>query len=74
MAPAAVAVYAAAALPAGDHQHAGTRGELVDLGVKRRVAYHLIETRRIPHFKVGKTVCAKRSKVTAALEQFEEGE
>jgi excisionase family DNA binding protein len=41
------------------------------LGVKRRVAYHLIETDRLPVFKIGKTVCSKRSTVSAALEQME---
>jgi excisionase family DNA binding protein len=42
------------------------------LGIKRRVAYHLIETERIPHFKVGKTVCARRSRLLAAMERLEE--
>ena len=41
------------------------------LGVKRRVAYHLIETDRLPHFGMGKTVCSKRSTISAALEQLE---
>ena len=41
------------------------------LGVKRRVAYHLVETRRIPYFKVGRTVCARRSKLIAVLDEFE---
>ena len=27
------------------------------LGVKRGVVYHLVETNRLPYFKVGKTVC-----------------
>lgn len=44
------------------------------LGIKRGVVYHLIETGRLPHFKVGKTVCARRSKVLAALETLEERE
>jgi excisionase family DNA binding protein len=43
------------------------------LGVKRRAAYHLIATNRIPHFKIGKTVCARRTAVAAALEQLEAG-
>jgi excisionase family DNA binding protein len=42
------------------------------LGVKRSVVYHLVETRRLPHFKVGKTVCARRSKVLAAFDRLEE--
>ena len=41
---------------------------------QRRTAYHLCETKRIPYFKVGRTVCGKRSKIAAALERFEEGE
>lgn len=42
------------------------------LGVKRSVVYHLIETRRLPSFKVGKVVCARRSKLASAFEQLEE--
>jgi excisionase family DNA binding protein len=42
------------------------------LGVKRRAAYHLIETKRISYFKIGKTVAARRSKLLAALEQLED--
>ncbi len=41
------------------------------LGVKRGVVYHLVETGRLPHFKVGKTVCARRSKLLAAFEAME---
>ena len=44
------------------------------LGIKRRSAEHLIETKRIPFFKVGKTVCARRSKLLAALEILEEAQ
>jgi len=43
------------------------------LGVKLRSAQHLIETNRIPYFKIGKTVCARRSKLLAAIEQLEDG-
>jgi excisionase family DNA binding protein len=42
------------------------------LGIKRRAAEHLVETKRIPYFKMGKTVCARRSKLLAAFEQLEE--
>ena len=42
------------------------------LGVKRGIVYHLIETRRLPHFKVSKTVCARRSKLLAAMDRLEE--
>jgi hypothetical protein len=41
------------------------------LGIKRSVAYHLAATRRIPTFKVGKTVCARRSKILAALDALD---
>jgi excisionase family DNA binding protein len=41
------------------------------LGVRRSVVYHLIETKRLPSFKVGKVVCARRSTVTAAFERME---
>ena len=41
------------------------------MGVKRSVAYHLAATQRIPVFRIGRTVCARRSTVSAALEQME---
>ncbi len=41
------------------------------LGVKRGVVYHLIETNRLPHFKVGKTVCARRSTLARAIAELE---
>ena len=44
----------------------------IAVGVKRGVVYHLIETRRIPYFKVGAVVCARRSKLLAAFEELEE--
>jgi excisionase family DNA binding protein len=42
------------------------------LGIKQRAAKHLIETRRIPFFKVGKTVCARRARILEAFEQLEQ--
>ena len=42
------------------------------LGIKKRAAQHLVETGRIPAFKIGKTVCARRSTVRAALETMEQ--
>jgi excisionase family DNA binding protein len=44
---------------------------LTFLGIKRRAAEQLVETKRIPYFKMGKTVCARRSRLLAALEQLE---
>jgi excisionase family DNA binding protein len=50
----------------------GTDGIASFLGIKRRAAQHLVETKRIPFFKVGKTVCARRSKLLAAFEALED--
>ena len=41
------------------------------LGVKPRAAYHLIETRRIPFFKIGKVVCSRRTSLAAKLDELE---
>jgi hypothetical protein len=41
------------------------------LGITQRQAEHLIETKRIPFFKIGKTVAARRSKLIAAIEELE---
>jgi excisionase family DNA binding protein len=43
------------------------------LGVKRSVVYHLVETGRLPSFKVGAVVCARRSKLLAAFDAMEDG-
>jgi hypothetical protein len=41
------------------------------LGLKPRAVYHLTATDRLPHFKVGKTLCSRRSRLLAALEDLE---
>ena len=41
------------------------------LGVKPRAAYHLIETRRIPFFRIGKVVCSRRTSLAAKLDELE---
>jgi excisionase family DNA binding protein len=41
------------------------------LGVTKRTAYHLVETRRIPFFRMGKILCSRRSKLMAAMEAIE---
>ena len=41
------------------------------LGVTKRTAYHLVETKRIPFFRMGKILCSRRSKLMAAMEQLE---
>jgi len=50
----------------------GARAIAGFLGIKERAAYHLIETRRIPFFKIGKTVCARRSTLAAKIAELEE--
>ena len=42
------------------------------LGVTRPTVYHLTGTKKIPFFKIGKTTCARRSSLLAALEALEE--
>jgi hypothetical protein len=49
----------------------GTNAIAAFLGIKLRSAQHLVETKRIPFFKVGKTVCARRSKLTAKIAELE---
>jgi excisionase family DNA binding protein len=39
------------------------------LGIKRRAAEHLVESDRIPYFKLGRKVCASRTEVRAAIER-----
>ena len=41
------------------------------LGVNRRVAYHWAEARQIPTFKMGRSVCAMKASLTAAIRDRE---
>jgi hypothetical protein len=41
------------------------------LGVKPRAAEHMIASKRLPYFKIGKTVAARRTAILAALEELE---
>ena len=41
------------------------------LGISPRSAYHLIETKRIPFFRIGKVVCARRTSLAAKLDELE---
>jgi excisionase family DNA binding protein len=50
----------------------GTRRIAEFLGIPRRIAEHLVETKRIPYFKMGKIVCARRTKLTETMERLEE--
>ncbi len=43
------------------------------LGVLPRQARHLIFSGRIPTFKIGRNVCARKSSLTAWLEEQEHG-
>ena len=44
------------------------------LGVTKRAAYHLVERKRIPFFKIGRTLCARRSSLLSAMERLEEAQ
>jgi excisionase family DNA binding protein len=44
------------------------------LGLTNKAVYHLLAAGRLPHFKVGRTVCARRSSVLAAFERMEENQ
>lgn len=50
----------------------GTKAIADFLGINLRAAEHLIETKRIPYFKLGKTVCARRARLLEAFEALEE--
>lgn len=43
------------------------------LGIRKRQAYSLHETRAIPTFKIGARVCARRSDLDAWLEEQAKG-
>jgi len=43
------------------------------LGLTKRATYHLVEARRIPTFKIGATVCARRASLIAAFDALELG-
>jgi len=43
------------------------------LGVSPKVVYHLIESRRIPYMKIGRTVAARPESLIDALAQLENG-
>jgi hypothetical protein len=41
------------------------------LGITPAAVYHLAAQRRIPTFKVGKTVCARRARILQAFDELE---
>jgi excisionase family DNA binding protein len=50
----------------------GTKRIADFLGVPVRAAEHMVETKRIPFFKMGKTVCARRSRLQEHLDRLED--
>jgi hypothetical protein len=42
------------------------------LGMTPAAVYHLAAQKRIPTFKVGKTICARRARILEAFEQLEQ--
>ena len=49
----------------------GTRAIADHLGIRPRQALHMVETGRLPHFRVGKIICARRSTLMAWLAKVE---
>ena len=43
------------------------------LGIKTRRVYHLVESRRLPVFRLGSTICARRSTIIRWIEEMEKG-
>lgn len=41
------------------------------IGVKPRRIYHLAETQRLPIFRMGATICARRSTLVRWIEEME---
>jgi excisionase family DNA binding protein len=41
------------------------------LGFPRRTIYHLASKNGLPHFKLGETICARRSTLTAWISEQE---
>jgi hypothetical protein len=41
------------------------------IGVKSRRIYHLAETKRLPIFRMGATLCARRSTLVKWIEEME---
>jgi excisionase family DNA binding protein len=42
------------------------------LNIKRRTAEYWIEQKRLPIIRMGRTICARRASLIAALQQLEE--
>jgi hypothetical protein len=49
----------------------GARAIADFLGITPKATYHLVEAKRIPSFKIGKTICSRRSTLARAIEELE---
>jgi hypothetical protein len=50
----------------------GARAIADFLGVSEKAVYHMAERKRIPTFKLGKTLCARRSSILTAMDKLEQ--
>ena len=48
----------------------GARAIADVLGVTEKAVYHLIERGRIPHYRLGRTICARRSHLLAQADDL----
>lgn len=55
---------------AGDMLY-GMRAIAEFLGIRPRQALHLVEAGHLPHFRIGKPICSRRSTLTAWLAERE---
>ena len=44
------------------------------MGIKPRRVYHLAETQRLPVFRLGATLCARRSTIVRWIEEMEQAQ
>lgn len=58
-------------MPASGEILYGVKAIAAFLGVRDRQALHLVETDRIPFFRVGKIVCARRAALRTWISQQE---
>jgi len=48
----------------------GARAIADVLGITEKAVYHLIERGRIPHYRLGRTICARRSHLLAQADKL----
>ncbi|MBV9521116.1 MAG: helix-turn-helix domain-containing protein [Hyphomicrobiales bacterium] len=49
----------------------GVRAIAAHLGLRDRQALHLVESGKLPHFRLGKKICARRSSLAAWIVEHE---